>query len=140
VVSDRGWVLTTCAAIASCFCATALSQLPEDLSGELKLNVLGAYFARYVCITRFPELQPRIDRIYFSSSLRKIAVPCDGLQCTDPGLTRDLRLLFESSTHVPAAEARKMCDEEKYERAIRTTERQYATELQAIPPDANGSP
>jgi hypothetical protein len=119
-------------ALLGVLCAPGFAQAPAGRpSGELVFNVMTDYFTRYFCITRFPELQPQIDAIYFASPLRKIVVQCEGLRCVDPEVTRSLQKLWDDAARLPDAEASKLCAED-YERAVRNTERRYAAELRAI--------
>jgi hypothetical protein len=103
-------------------------------SGALMLNVYGDYLAHYICTSRFPERRTDFDRLYFSSPLRKIVVPCDGLKCADEKLERDLKLVWENSRRASEEKASRLCEIAEYEKMQRNTERQFAAELQSIPP------
>jgi len=117
--------------IIAAFCMPICAQTVRP-SGELSLNVFSDYASRQVCVTRFPDLRSKIDRVYFSSPLRKIVVPCDGLQCLDPKLTADMKRVTEDSSFVSNVELRRICESE-YQRTVRNTERQFATELSQLP-------
>jgi hypothetical protein len=117
--------------VAIALCAPIHAQTVRP-SGELGLNVFGDYFGRYFCLKRFPELRSSIDQVYFRSSLRRIVVPCNELECSSPELERDLKKLWELSKATSEAEARKVCEAD-YERVSHNTQRQYAAELETIP-------
>jgi hypothetical protein len=116
--------------------APGFAQAPAGRpSGELVFNVMTDYFTRYFCITRFPETRSRIDAIYFASPLRRVVVQCEALRCVDPELTRSLQKLWDDAARLPEADARKLCTQD-YERAVRNTERRYASELKTLRPVA----
>ena len=110
--------------------AADMPDLPDIPTLRLKTAVLSNYFTRYICISKFPEMQPQIQRTFEQSRFKGIPVPCRELQCTDPGDTRVLKSFLDTSRELSESRWRKLCS--KYAHTVKELERDNAEALDAL--------
>lgn len=106
------------------------ADIPDIPTLRLKTVVLSNYFTRYICISKFPEMQAQIQRTFEQSRLKDIPVPCRKLQCTDPGDTRVLMSFLETSRELSESRLRKLCA--TYAHTVKEMERANAEALDAL--------
>ena len=101
--------------------------LPSD---RLLQAALGDHFTRYFCVSKFPVMRAQIQRAYDASRLSYIAVPCRGLTCSEAEYSKGMQALLSRSKSLSRTEARDVCAH--YEDALKTLERDFAQELDAL--------
>ena len=114
--------------------ATSVAYSNNAPSFRLMNSAFVDHFTRYICVSKYPEMRPEIQRSFDSSPFRFIKIQCRGLKCSDPEQAKGMQILLERSKQFSNAENRKTCS--SYHESLRESEEEFGAELLALYPKA----
>jgi len=128
--SIAGQFIELVAALVIAGVSTQSSFAADMPSDRLLQAALGDHFTRFFCVSRFREMRTQIQHAYDASRLSYIAVPCRGLKCSEAEYSEGMQVLLIRAKGLSRADAKEVCSH--YEVALKTIEREFARELDAL--------